>query len=278
MEIDTRIAFSLQWIFLFPLFISFSLATPAVAQQDSGSASSIIWHDAKNALNDGWNIFSSPAHFDSKDWIIAGAITGGVFLLFSIDEQARQLSERNQSSFGDDIFDLSREYGRAEYGILFSGGMYLGGLGFKDRWTRETGLVVFESILYAGTFTTIIKTVAGRSRPYLEEGAFHFDGFQTGNDRLSMPSGHSTVAFAISSSLSSRINNTYATIGLYSLATLTAFSRVYHDQHWLADTFLGAVIGTAVGTSLVHRRDHSTGDLDLHVLPSMSGMRVEFRF
>lgn len=64
---------------------------------------------------------------------------------------------------------------------------------------------------------------------------------------VSFPLGHTTMAFAFSSVLTSLISNPYATIGLYCLVVLTASQRMYSDQHWLSDVILGASIGTAVG-------------------------------
>ena len=37
----------------------------------------------------------------------------------------------------------------------------------------------------------------------------------------------------------------WATVGLYTLATATGLSRVYDNQHWVSDVFLGAAVGIA---------------------------------
>jgi membrane-associated phospholipid phosphatase len=75
----------------------------------------------------------------------------------------------------------------------------------------------------------------------MNEGNVRFHWLQFSDKYLSFPSGYSKVAFALSSVLSERIHNTAVSIGLYSLAGMTALARVYHDEHWFSDVFLGAV-------------------------------------
>jgi membrane-associated phospholipid phosphatase len=134
--------------------------------------------------------------------------------------------------------------------------------------------MLFESVVLAGLANMTLKSVIGRSRPQTEEGPFRFRGFQTALERTSLPSGHSTVAFAVSSVLARRIDNPYATVGLYGMAALTAVSRIYHDNHWLSDTFLGAAIGTSVGLAVAGGGEETSVSIE----PSGSGLRLSYRF
>ncbi len=242
------------------------------------SVGSILVDDAETVLHDAGEIFLAPLHFDKDAWLTTAAISGGTVLLFSLDESVRTLAQRNHSSANNTILEVGKQYGREIYGLSLSGALYLGGLAFRNREVRTTGVMLFESIAFAGITTTVIKSIVGRSRPYVEEGSTRFRGFQFDNNYESLPSGHSTVAFSISSVIAGRIKNTYATIGLYSLATLTAFSRVYHDQHWLSDTFLGAAIGTAVGMTVIHLHEKRTGDASLRISPTLHGVRITLQF
>jgi membrane-associated phospholipid phosphatase len=217
-------------------------------------------------------------HFDDRAWLTAGAVLGGAVLLMPLDEPMRTIRFRNMSPAGDDLFEIGRQYGREIYGLALSGGLYIGGLTFSDRELRTTGIVLFESIVFAGITTTIVKGLTGRSRPYLEEGQYTFRGFEFENDRNSFPSGHSTVAFSVSTALSARLKNSYATICLYSLATLTAVSRVYTDDHWLSDTFLGAVIGTVVGRAVVGLHEGRADRTSIHLTPTPRGLRLTYIF
>ncbi len=264
--------------------ISVLITFSTYAQQDSSQTNhesflrtdeSVFTNDVKTVFQTAGTIFTAPFHFEKKEWIETGVIVAGTALLFTVDNSARPLVQHNQSQFGDNVFAVGRQYGRELYGLSLSGGLYLGGLAFRNHDVRETGMMLFESIVFAGVTTNIIKVLAGRSRPYMNEGTVKFHGFEFDNDFESLPSGHTTVAFAVSSVLSSQINNTWASVGLYSFATLTAFSRVYHDEHWISDTFLGAVIGNVVGKTVVNLHKREDKQTSLLITPSVNGLRVE---
>ena len=50
-----------------------------------------------------------------------------------------------------------------------------------------------------------------------------------------MPSGHTTMAFALATALSDDIHRTWASVGLYTMATGVAWSRLNDNRHWLSD-------------------------------------------
>src|SRR2546426_4946924 len=247
------------------------------AGPDSLASSSGSTSDACLALHTAAKIFTAPPQFKSEQWIATGAIVGGTALLFAVDEPIRSLARRNQSQFGDDAAAVGNFYGGASNALIASGAIYLGGLAFRNKDVRVTGLMLLESLTIAGVITAGVKVLAGRSRPYNEEGAGRFRGFQFRNEAMSLPSGHSTVAFVLSTVLAGRIRSTPATVGLYSLAALTAAARVYSDEHWVSDTFLGAAIGTVVGNAVIHFNEGSetTG---LRLVPLPAGLKAELIF
>jgi len=137
----------------------------------------------------------------------------------------------------------------------------------------------FLASVSAGLTTTIIKSVTGRSRPFTNEGYNQFKLFQTENAQTSFPSGHVTVAFTLSSILSSRINNVYATVGLYTLAASTVMQRMYSDNHWLSDTVLAASIGYFIGKAVVKFDDDSTENnivVNAYYIPNGIGVSLSY--
>jgi membrane-associated phospholipid phosphatase len=199
-------------------------------------------------------------------------------LLLTIDRPVRELALRNQSRTGGDLADAGNLYGSFPPWLIASGILYGGGALTRSERTRTTGLMLFESIAISGSITAVCKVLTGRSRPYVNEGAFRFRGVRFSDESLSLPSGHSTVAFAASSVLASRIGNPAAAAGLYLLAGLTAASRVYRDEHWISDTFLGAAIGTVVGNAVVRFGEREAAGAGLLIIPATGGMRAELVF
>ena len=234
-----------------------------------------FWHDAGR-------IFGAPLRFRQEEWIRTNLAFAGTTLLLTEDPSVRSFAGRNHSLLNDRLADVGEQYGRNVNVLLITGGIYLGGLLFKDEGIRTTGRMALESALFAGLVTTVFKSLIGRSRPYAAEGAYKFSGWQFSDQRLSLPSGHATLAFAISSVLANRIHNPFASVGLYALATFTAASRVYHDDHWVSDTFLGAVIGTSVGCTIssIENPGENPGNesILLHISPIPSGVRIELTF
>ncbi len=252
---------------------------PACSQDSSGNHSAftgVLSDDFTAFWSDAGSIFTAPLRFDGHDWVMTNLTLAGTTLLFTTDASVRSFAQRNHSDLADHLADVGEQYGRNINVLLISGGLYLGGLFLQEGDVRTTGRMVFESALFAGTVTTVLKSLSGRSRPALGEGELRFRGMQFSDERLSLPSGHATLAFAVSSVLSNRIHNTFASVGLYALATVTAWSRVYHDDHWLSDTFLGAVIGTTVGCTISAGKRSGGGTTSFRVTPLPSGVRVEF--
>lgn len=91
--------------------------------------------------------------------------------------------------------------------------------------------------------------LVGRSRPNEGVGAFKFHPFTSLTDsagiqtRGSMPSGHTTAAFAIATSLADDIHNVPVQVALYTFAFGTAYSRINDNRHWFSDTVAGALLG-----------------------------------
>ncbi|MCY7363437.1 MAG: phosphatase PAP2 family protein, partial [Ignavibacteria bacterium] len=101
--------------------------------------------------------------------------------------------------------------------------------------------------------------------------------------KLSFPSGHTTVAFAVSAVLAERINTWWARVGLYSLAAATAYSRIYDNKHWLSDVVLGSIIGFGSGYFTVHR-ENERGKKKTNISDkmnfnfSLSGINLVYKF
>lgn len=248
----------IYFCFIFVLILESNLFSQNVeASSDSSNIVPSLKDDFTSVYNTGERLISSPSNFNRKDWITLGSVTALTSAAFILDQENREFWQRHRTKTLDDIAEVGRIYGEISYAAILSGSLYLGGKIFKSKDVSVTGRMLIEGLLYAGLTTTIIKFTTGRSRPYMNEGDFNFIFFQTTNDYTSFPSGHSTVAFTLSSILSERINNTYASIGLYTLAVLTLWQRMYSDNHWLSDVILGASIGYFIGKAVVKFDDDS---------------------
>jgi membrane-associated phospholipid phosphatase len=78
--------------------------------------------------------------------------------------------------------------------------------------------------------------------PFSKKAAYH-----------SMPSGHTTVAFTMSLILARQVDNIPIKIFFYSVAGVTAMSRMYMDAHWLSDVAFGGTIAWFCADAAVKR-------------------------
>jgi membrane-associated phospholipid phosphatase len=173
-------------------------------------------------------------------WYEAAAAVGGAAVLAAVDEPLQRYVQRHRSKTSDDVARLFRHMGQPEvYGTVSVGILAVGLIAHQPRVTR-TGARAIASVGLAGVTTLALKELTGRARPDSGIGAFHFKPFTSA---ASLPSGHTSVAFALATSLAADIDRTWVTIALYTAATGTAFSRINDNQHWLSDTALGALVG-----------------------------------
>jgi membrane-associated phospholipid phosphatase len=233
----------------------------------------IVLNDFKVSFSDGIKTFASPFHYNTKDAIIAGAVLTTTALFFTIDDESRTYFKKQSSSFNNQLRDVGNFYGTIYPTLAIGGGLYSIGLFGGNDNIRTTGRMVFESVAIAGLITTITKSVFGRHRPYNNDGSTAFEGPTVNADYLSLPSGHATVAFALSTTLANRIHNTYASIGLYTLAGITSLSRIYDDKHWASDVILGSAIGYFVADFISGKKSK---DCCYHIYPALNGIKLVY--
>ena len=256
--------------------------TRAILSQSS--AGHIFWHDIKESSYDGLQYFERPLHWNLQEWAIVGTGFGITALLEVIgDQNVRAYVQGHQGVWGDRIASFGNNfYGTGMATGIAAISLYGVGLAEDNNKLRVMGRHVVQSFVYAGITTTAIKIIAGRNRPFLNQGALVYHGFSLSNAWNSFPSGHVTVATALSETLAADIGNPWASAALYTFAGVTVFGRLYSDQHWFSDTFLAGIIGTAAGYWVSQEEDHydmRTNDpkpTSFIITPSLSGVTFAY--
>jgi membrane-associated phospholipid phosphatase len=183
-----------------------------------------------------------PAEGNAVHWYVPLAVAGGIGLLSTIDQPVADHFRIHRSSGGQNVADAwSRIGSPVVYGPV-TVGVIAGGLIAHDPEVTKAGLRLAFSLALAGIANQSLKAVVGRERPFQSTNAFDFDPIHID---ASFPSGHTTMAFAMATSLADDVHPTWAKVGLYGLATGVAVSRVYQQQHWVSDVVGGAALGIA---------------------------------
>ena len=172
-------------------------------------------------------------------WYEAAAAVGGVALLSVVDEPIQDWIQDHRSEGTDDAAGIFRREGEPIWWGGITVGVTAAGLIIGDDDVTRTGVRAITSVAASAVASTGIKYLLSRSRPAEGVGAFEFHPFSSLKDsdgtelRFSMPSGHTTAAFAVATTLADEIRSPVADVLLYTFATGTAWSRMNDDRHWL---------------------------------------------
>ena len=214
--------------------------------------------------NETWSFIKQPTKWDGSDWLKVGVISAGSFLLIeTVDQPARDLALKDRSYLHSVPIEAGRIWGELYSPVVLFAGFAAHSLITKNTSTRKVAYEIGQACLYAGAMEYILKSVIGRSRPYMNEGTSSYRLFTLNDDYHSFPSGHSAAAFAISTVLSRNVHPTWLKILAYLPAAITPFSRVYEDMHWVSSCFIGGAIGYFVADWVVDL--HEQNESRVHV-------------
>ncbi len=216
--------------------------------------------------NETWSFIKQPTKWDGSDWLKIGLISAGTFLIMeTADQPIRNAVLKDQRYYKSVPIEFGRMWGELYSPVVLFGGFAIHSMLTDDIGTRKIAYEIGQASLYAGAVDYILKLVIGRARPYMEEGKTSFHPFSSlfSQNYHSIPGGHNTAAFAISTVLSRNAKPVWLKGLAYVPAVLTFISRVYQDQHWTSDDFLGATLGYVIATWVVDQ--HEQGENGIQV-------------
>ena len=256
--------------------------TAGFGQDDSTETSraplSVAERDAAIALRLAVRTYTAPLRWDGSDWLSAGGGAVLTGLAIAADHGTYTTMIRNRSAGNSRLANAAIRYGDGLDVAVGIGGLYFVGLLVPEPWLRETMVLAGTATLVSASFSTVAKFVVGRARPYTGKGNHSFRPFTFSDDYLSFPSGHTVVAFSVSSVLADRIANPWATVGFYGLATATALGRLYTLNHWLSDVVPAALCSIAIGRSIVRWYEGESESSSLHIVPGPEQLAIMYEW
>ncbi len=269
----------INWSVVF-LFVVIQAANLSFAQSsETKPLNKNYW---KGYISDTKNILASPLHWKRSYWVKTSLILGITAGLYIRDQKIQNWVQRNRNDTSNKISRFTKPFGDGKYTLppLFM--FYFYGYFFEDDRARRTAMLSLESFVISGVFTSFIKFAGHRHRPNTGDPSNRWDGPNFSVSNLSFPSGHSCSAFAIAVVIASEYRNKIFVPALsYSIATLTALSRVNDNAHWASDVFFGSVIGYFTGRAIVSLNANK-GDEKLTVFPVIddgyAGLLLRYKF
>ena len=155
----------------------------------------------------------------------------------------------------------------------------------KEEWFTNAVMYV-ETLLIANGLKEMMKLAVNRPRPYMySDRDLPQDEIKNGDWAKSLPSGHTTFAFASAGFLSYTFCRYFRNspwrypiaAGTYAIACGVAALRVSGGNHFLSDVLAGAAIGTVVGFMVPWFHTFKTKN-DLSVAVSGNSLNFAMRF
>ena len=163
-------------------------------------------------------------------WALVGL---GVLAALPLDGQVRERALSDDGLMADGLARLGDRWGDPLAALtilpLITLVETLRGSPGKETWQRLA--FAATSLAAVGVSTVVLKEVVRRQRP-------------NDSNHRSFPSGHASVAFGVAEVVRTLYGRRNASV-FYTLATVTAISRIHDDKHYLSDVVAGA--GLAMG-------------------------------
>ena len=223
------------------------------------------------------DFFKQPGKWRGNDWLKLGLIATGSVLVMQVDEPVRRAVLKDQGRYYHSIpIETGRIWGDWYTPVVVVGAFGLHGWLADKASSKKIGFETAQAVVYSELITQTLKIVFGRARPYENEGAFSFHPFTLSDIGFhSLPGGHNTNGWAMSTILSRNARSDALKFLVYIPAALTFLSRVYQDQHWTSDDFLGASIGFLVASWVVNLHENKESAANV---PAVYLFTVSIRF
>ena len=217
----------------------------------------------KIVLMDAGYVLTSPFHWSGRQWMLFSAYAGSLAALSRADQNLSDAARSRGTTFGF-VGDTLEGLGDGRSFILLGGFYLAGAIGHNTKAKQVCLDGLAASLIAAGIITPVLTTAVGRERPTDEHGAYSFHPF----GGRSFPSGHVTQVFAVVSVIATSYDQLWVKALAYTAGAFGAWARVQRGKHFPTDVVAGAIIGTAVGRSVVHlNRKIRAGELEKATAP-----------
>lgn len=179
-----------------------------------------------------------------RNSLLAAASVG---VAFALDQPMQNWMLGHQSKIGDGIADVANVLGEKKIMIPALGATLGVSYLIKDETLKRTSWNAVKAVAVTALATEGIKISAGRARPFMDEGPHSYQSFKNDDQYKSLPSGHTSLAFAIFTPYA----ETYSR-WIYVLPASVGFARMYKNKHWFSDVVLGGSIGFISGWIFTH--------------------------
>jgi membrane-associated phospholipid phosphatase len=194
---------------------------------------------------------------DRAFYVAAGAALVGAIAL---DHPARDNILATRTPFLNRLAPIGNTMGLAQYTVPTVAGAFVAG-NLVGRLTGHPRLAdaathLGLSYVLADATESILKFAVGRQRPSYADDMDRFHPFNTHGEWQSFPSAHVTHIAAIAAAVAEEARSPGVTALSSAAVTLTAWQRLYANQHWASDVVGAAIVAVAASRLTAHWLRH----------------------
>jgi hypothetical protein len=223
------------------------------------------------------HILSSPVRLTPRGTAITGlTLLGTLFLLNEDNEYLSDIAD-TRSGNSDHVLERMIVLGNNLPGT--TAGLYLMGYFFDSKTLKSSSLESLEASAITALITAGSGYLIGHKGP---RDSSNSDVFEPFSNYRSMPDMNSSLIFSMASVYAYEKPFLEALL-YYGIAAGTVYSRLYFEEAWPSDVFLGSVLGTVIGRT-VAARSRSGGESKISLVPVLEhrgsaaiGLKVEFK-
>ncbi|MBL0259421.1 MAG: phosphatase PAP2 family protein [Bacteroidetes bacterium] len=253
--------------FLKIVILTFVFLTVIVSQgnaQDTLQGKKFTDYNFSRFTHETGLFFVQPVKWKGADWIRFGAIAILTVSIIQVDNDVRKLALDNPKYVNTVPMEIGNQWGGFFLVPISAVALLTHGTLSDNNTTKKLGFEIAQAALYSETISFISKGCIGRSRPFTNRGFNDYKPFTFfDSPQNSFPAGHVDAAFALSTVLAKNTDSGWLKVASYIPAGLTVVSRIYQDEHWASDVFLGGAIGYFVGNWVVNLHEQKESTIEL---------------
>ncbi|MFH2143722.1 MAG: phosphatase PAP2 family protein [Bacteroidota bacterium] len=212
----------------------------------------------KSYFTDTKDLLIAPVKWNYKEWIVLGGTSLTTLIIINNDKPVYDWFQDNRNTTTDNVSKYGLEpWGSGLYSMPLMGLFYLHGSIYENNRSKNVALNGVKAFLLSGLMVQIPKYLFNRHRPYNGDfpDPYVWDGPFTGKYYKSFFSGHTTTVFSVATVIASEYSDKQLIpVITYTIAGISAVSRINDNKHWASDVFAGAVFGYAIG-KLIHNNN-----------------------
>lgn len=215
-----------------------------------------------------WEYETSLSYSNQEmDWIKFGLMSS--VIIFTSEREMLQFVQKNNGQVADRAANAGEYFGSRKM-VPVMGAAYVLGMVMNETGMSRMAVLSFKAGIINTLINDSLKQTFRRALPRETDDPFR-ETRSDGAPSMGMPSGHTSFAFSVATVIAEVVREEYNSTAIpvlaYGAAAITAWSRVYQNQHWASDVLIGAIVGHFSAKLAMSSEREESGNLRVRIYP-----------